>query len=162
MNQANATMTAGPARIVNTKQSSLEHASAVTPYQGERWNRLFNMDLGTQATPKTTGVKPISLAYLKSQRQSHHPANKLFLDPRGNLLSEKDVISKEFGQLIMGENASRQNPEFYGGKTGDYGSGNKSILQMSDAFTYNGNGFGAASPGLNRSKNGGTPKGKIF
>ena len=63
-------MTAGPARIVNAKQSSLERASVVTPYQGERWSRLFNMDLGNLATPKTktTGEKPLTLAYMSSQK----------------------------------------------------------------------------------------------
>lgn len=49
-----ATMTV-PARIVNAKQSphrdamrtqGVEHANPKTPYQGEKWTRLFNMDLG--------------------------------------------------------------------------------------------------------------------
>ena len=60
----------------------------------------------------------------------------------------------------MGNNASRQNPEFYRGKTGDLGSCNNSILHMSDAFTYNG--IGATTPGQNHSKNDGTPKETFF
>lgn len=66
--------------------------------------------------------------------------------------------------MVMGNLDSRQNPDFHKGISGERGSCDNSIMQMSDAFSYNG--IGAATPGRNQSTVDiyvdGAPKEKLF
>lgn len=119
----------------------------------EKPNQLFNQtgkpDIHSNMHGLSTpmGVKPMSQTFLNQQKQQY-PKNKLFLDPRGNLHSEKDLGGAHaLGKLLMDNHDSRQKVEFHKGKSGDQSSFNNSVMNQSDAFTYNG--FGAATPGRN-------------